>query len=769
MSQLTSMLTVKLIDDVSKPARSVAEALRDTARRAAEISKAMSEAGASNRFAASLSKLKLSAADINDVAKAWKDYQSAAGLARTASDWTKSQSTDVRRWEQQTVAALRNVKREQDAYRKRPAELPLPTRPGFISRASAVAGGFGVAGHLAQRPIEQGKEYGSARTNLMLSGMSHEQVEEAEAVAARLSSKYSTVARSSILDQIRSQTAVTGDFDHALGAIEDNVRLRMVAQMKRPGQNLDHEFELLNKAMEIAGVTSDPEKHKRYMDHIAKMQNFFGGTLGFHDIAGFIQHARSAGTGLSERFFAGIMPTLASEMHGDQAGTALATANSAIVGGRMKTASAETMMEYGLLDPKMVEYDKNKRIKRIQPGAVYGWQLFMSDPDLWAEQYLRPALTKKGKTSQEDMLLILQNMFSNRNAGDFFTKLLTQRQRLEKDAAGVAKAQGLESTKTMKDEDPGTGLSSVNTSFNNLLGTLSGPVLKTAIPALNALTAKLNGLADFAKSNPIAGGFAGTGALVGAGIISKMGLESVLGRLSGATALTGSATALTGSAQALTAAAGRLGGGTGTPLVSGATGGASGLKFGLSGLGILSMLPSLWYDLTNTKEKKLHDFEEQSDRIQDFNGMFDRTFRPQMSRQAMDRAIEVDAERRNDLLQGGQRLDFGQSATRRADASSPTTAEAVRAQQAAADDHFDALKAKAAETGESVKTSLSVTAAPQIDMGPLDTALAKANELRAVLAGIGGQVQGFNGLRSIGKSPFRGYPSLTFSGTFPGQ
>src|SRR5207237_940824 len=82
-----------------------------------------------------------------------------------------------------------------------------------------------------------------------------------------LRAKLPDVILSQVLDQICSQVAVTGDFHHAMEAIEDNVQLRMVAQAKRPGEDVSHGFELLNKALELAGVTSNPEKHHRYMNH----------------------------------------------------------------------------------------------------------------------------------------------------------------------------------------------------------------------------------------------------------------------------------------------------------------------------------------------------------------------------------------------------------------------------------------------------------------------------------------------------------------------
>ncbi|MGB5102040.1 MAG: phage tail tape measure protein, partial [Steroidobacteraceae bacterium] len=118
MGNLTSSLKISLIDDVSKPAKTVAAALKQAETNAKSIAQAMSKAGATDRFAANLSKLKLSAKDIEQVSKAWRDYSKSAGLAAKASDWTKNQAAGVKAWESRTIASLRSVKREQMAFNR---------------------------------------------------------------------------------------------------------------------------------------------------------------------------------------------------------------------------------------------------------------------------------------------------------------------------------------------------------------------------------------------------------------------------------------------------------------------------------------------------------------------------------------------------------------------------------------------------------------------------------------------------------------------------
>ncbi len=116
MANLTSSLTMRLIDDVTKPAKSIDQALAEMAGRTKAIAKAMADTGATDRFAKSLSGLKLSAKDIDTVSAAWKNYAASASLSARAADWTRDQASKVRVWETSTIAALRNVTREQQRH-----------------------------------------------------------------------------------------------------------------------------------------------------------------------------------------------------------------------------------------------------------------------------------------------------------------------------------------------------------------------------------------------------------------------------------------------------------------------------------------------------------------------------------------------------------------------------------------------------------------------------------------------------------------------------
>jgi hypothetical protein len=158
MANKVSSLTVQLIDDVSRPARSVEQAMSDAEKKVRAAAAAMGEnSGATDRLVTSLAKLEGSKTDIEAVSRAWVDYTKVQGLAKDTTEWTKTQASDVRRWESQTVSALRAVMKERDAetaamrrtvaeqkaIMKRQVEEQATQRRELARGVAGVAGGVG--------------------------------------------------------------------------------------------------------------------------------------------------------------------------------------------------------------------------------------------------------------------------------------------------------------------------------------------------------------------------------------------------------------------------------------------------------------------------------------------------------------------------------------------------------------------------------------------------------------------------------------------------
>ena len=123
----TASLTVTMIDELSRPARTIEAALAQSEARIKELSAAMGEAGGSDRSLQSLNKLGATKSDVESVARSFVDYTRSAGLAADASEWTKTQAADVRAWERATVDSCARL--SGSATRRRwPCVAPLQSR-----------------------------------------------------------------------------------------------------------------------------------------------------------------------------------------------------------------------------------------------------------------------------------------------------------------------------------------------------------------------------------------------------------------------------------------------------------------------------------------------------------------------------------------------------------------------------------------------------------------------------------------------------------------
>jgi hypothetical protein len=105
MANLTSSLTIKLIDEVSKPARSVAQALKDAEKAAEAVAKGMGRTAGSDPFRRQLASLKLTANELRDVRREWLLYAHASKQAMGA-EWAAKGAAQMRAWERQTIASI---------------------------------------------------------------------------------------------------------------------------------------------------------------------------------------------------------------------------------------------------------------------------------------------------------------------------------------------------------------------------------------------------------------------------------------------------------------------------------------------------------------------------------------------------------------------------------------------------------------------------------------------------------------------------------------
>jgi len=256
MTTLKSTLAILVKADL-KEAKTAAQALKDVEANAKAAAKAMQGSGATDRFTKSLAGLKLQANDIDTVRKAWVDYAKSANLAADASKWTKAQANDVRAWERQTVAALRNVKREQATFNKGLAAAAASAEAGRLTPGKMIGGALGLAGghkanELRKKTVQQYREADDTlRYQGAMADLSPEEMDSRMKQALRLGpekglkpgeilhAQQKLAGRGVKKDFVEPMTEQLADYARAMNTTMENAAVTMETILFSTGQHIE--------------------------------------------------------------------------------------------------------------------------------------------------------------------------------------------------------------------------------------------------------------------------------------------------------------------------------------------------------------------------------------------------------------------------------------------------------------------------------------------------------------------------------------------------
>ena len=145
MANLTSTLQLKLVDDVTGPAKKIGEAMQKAESTIKAIDNTLRASGASSTFTRQLAGVAKSAEQVEQVSRAWKEYAQSVRGAEGAGNWTKSQTSQMRSWETSTIRALKNVEAAEKNFAKQQVALEGATkRRSLIPHGPGGRDGHGI-------------------------------------------------------------------------------------------------------------------------------------------------------------------------------------------------------------------------------------------------------------------------------------------------------------------------------------------------------------------------------------------------------------------------------------------------------------------------------------------------------------------------------------------------------------------------------------------------------------------------------------------------
>jgi hypothetical protein len=454
----------------------------------------------------------------------------------------------------------------------------LERQPGMFRRAVSAAGrgaanGLTMAGpgilYATKHAATAGAEIQSEIVKMRAAGIPESDIARARAEASGLTAKYTNVKTADALERFKELRSIVLHPEEAHDLLPTMVQANAAMNaIDRTGE-MAKGLNFAARGAEVLGLAQNPERFRSYIDSFIKAQQVMGATITPEQQYEFAKYAKSSGATLSDRFKMTTGVSLSQELGGGTAGQSIDQFVKQITGGFQGNnhSAAKEFVAMGLAKASDFETTKTGSIKGMKPGhKLPGAALAQTDPDQWVYQYLLPALTNHGITSQEDQIAQIRRMFPAGRAADLVTKLVQQQPSFENHAKLYGEAQGLDATKNNQ-SDPFVAFGSLTTSLENFAGVLTSPAMENAAGVLSTMSSWFGSWADelskFNQGNPTAAKVIGGSALAAGAGAGIWGTYSLFSGLMSGFGLGASATALDGSAAALSAAAAELSGAAG--------------------------------------------------------------------------------------------------------------------------------------------------------------------------------------------------------------
>jgi hypothetical protein len=427
------------------------------------------------KFNDELSRLKLSEKELQSVRKSFGDLDR---TLKSSPIGAANYFRAIKDWEGKTVNHWRAVKASVDDAHESHKKF-FKTAGHYAMHAAGIGGGAYLAGHAIKEVIKGAAARNREGIRYEQMGLTGDQLSEGNNIADTISAKFPSISRTEVLEDLRKNASRLGSFDRAKEIAEVYARAKI--SNKLSGGD-DHELEQVVRAAEGAGAANSPGQFSSFINAFSRAKAANPDYTG-EEFAKDYRAAGAAKYGWDKDFRENVFPVLASHTSGF--GVKMATANSALVGGRMTKQSKASLQEAGLLD-------KN--------GHLVDEAGFQSNMYEWAQAHFKPLMEAKGVKFNEDMSEedkrtvagSATKMFSAKNAADAIITAVLDAPLVEK--ARHRKTMDLEGMDDLQKKDVGLAFEALTTQAKDAAIALVG--LK---PVINQLSQESQRLANVAK------------------------------------------------------------------------------------------------------------------------------------------------------------------------------------------------------------------------------------------------------------------------------
>lgn len=403
---------------------------------------------------------------------------------------------------------------------------------GRFRQAIAAAGagfvGMKVLGGVTHL-LDHGAEFLKIQNQMLLGSWKEKEIAEATAHAWELTHKYKTVSAQEHLQTMLKMAPVMGDKHHAV-ELADHMGALLVSMQGKLGMEKAGQFhkQIIDtvRAGELSANVLQPERFIKYTNMMVRALNAFGGTVMPSDFFMATKYGRGSALNWSDRFTEQVLPTIIQELGASSTGTAMMTMYQAVIGGRMTVRARNAWQEMGLIDDAKARLAGNLtpegRLRRMTAGMIKDSYQFMSDPDLWMQQHMVPALIAKKIISKEGYDEILKGnlkeglgletmrkisaqmaiMFGDRTGQGLADMLILQVRKLQRDSELIKNSAGMKESLERWNDDYIMSKAGLHVQFENLQTALAIPNMQVGIAAFKGLTAALSELVQVFVRHP---------------------------------------------------------------------------------------------------------------------------------------------------------------------------------------------------------------------------------------------------------------------------
>lgn len=388
------------------------------------------------------------------------------------------------------MGAFKGVQKEADVLTKKLNDMSKIKAIG----GTALLGIAGLSAMVLGKSVKPANDYLTQIDKMNIAGMKHAEIIKSVNEAWALDKNVPTSNVSENLAAILNTRMVFGNTKDAIGFLSEIQKSQAVLRFVT-GNNTDESYEL-SKSLEMRGATKNLAEFSKQMNLMTQAIISSGGKVTPTDFMGTFKYGKLATQGWDDVFTYQILPTLMQEVKnktgsGGRAGTSLSTAEQAVVAGRITQKALATYHKLGLLNMSKVIFNKVGSLKGIEPEAIKGSSLFISNPFEWVQTVLKPALLAHGYKTAKQQQEILPYLFRDQTAQFVMGQMLLQAWKFTRDQKLIKQTKDLDQSYKVISKNPGVTWGAFNNQLTNLLTSLGKVFLPFFIRQLTGLNSIL--------------------------------------------------------------------------------------------------------------------------------------------------------------------------------------------------------------------------------------------------------------------------------------